>query len=34
MVPNPRFYDSHRQSTWLLTKTRMILGRMNSAQVP
>jgi monofunctional biosynthetic peptidoglycan transglycosylase len=34
MVPNPRFYDSHRRSTWLLTKTRIILGRMGAAQIP
>ncbi|MGH8638379.1 MAG: monofunctional biosynthetic peptidoglycan transglycosylase [Burkholderiales bacterium] len=34
MVPNPRFYDSHRRSSWLHTKTRIILGRMSSAQVP
>ena len=34
MVPNPRFYDSHRQSRWLVTKTRLILGRMGAAQVP
>lgn len=34
MVPNPRFYDSHRRSSWLHTKTRIILGRMGSAQVP
>jgi monofunctional glycosyltransferase len=34
MVPNPRFYDSHRQSRWLVTKTRLILGRMSAAQVP
>ena len=34
MVPNPRFYDRHRQSSWLVTKTRMILARMHAAQVP
>jgi monofunctional biosynthetic peptidoglycan transglycosylase len=34
MVPNPRFYDSHRQTRWLATKTRIILGRMAAAQVP
>ena len=34
MVPNPRFYDSNRRASWLLTKTRIILGRMGSAQVP
>jgi monofunctional biosynthetic peptidoglycan transglycosylase len=34
MVPNPRFYDGNRRASWLLTKTRIILGRMGSAQVP
>lgn len=34
MVPNPRYYDRHRQTRWLGVKTRMILGRMNAAQVP
>jgi monofunctional glycosyltransferase len=34
MVPNPRFYDRNRRASWLLTKTRIILGRMGSAQVP
>jgi monofunctional biosynthetic peptidoglycan transglycosylase len=34
MVPNPRFYDRHRRSSWLLTKTRIILGRMGGAQIP
>lgn len=34
MVPNPRFYDRHRQSTWLATKTQIILARMNAAQIP
>jgi monofunctional biosynthetic peptidoglycan transglycosylase len=34
MVPNPRYYDRHRQTRWLSTKTGMILGRMNAAQVP
>jgi monofunctional biosynthetic peptidoglycan transglycosylase len=34
MVPNPRYYDRHRQTRWLSTKPGMILGRMNAAQVP
>ena len=34
MVPNPRFYDRNRNAPWLATKTRLILGRMNAAQVP
>lgn len=34
MVPNPRFYDRHRNSAWLAKKTGIILGRMNSAQIP
>ncbi len=34
MVPNPRFYDRHRQTRWLNTKTRIIIGRMRAAQNP
>jgi len=34
MVPNPRYYDRHRDTRWLGTKTGLILGRMNAAQVP
>lgn len=34
MVPNPRYYDKHRNSGWLQRKTGIILGRMNSAQIP
>ncbi|RPI43700.1 MAG: monofunctional biosynthetic peptidoglycan transglycosylase [Betaproteobacteria bacterium] len=34
MVPNPRFYDRNRHAPWLATKTRLILGRMNAAQIP
>src|SRR3990172_3936265 len=29
MVPNPRYYDSHREARGLLRKTGIILGRMN-----
>ncbi|MBY0579700.1 MAG: monofunctional biosynthetic peptidoglycan transglycosylase [Burkholderiales bacterium] len=34
MVPNPRYYDKHRNSGGLARKTEIILGRMNSAQIP
>ena len=34
MVPNPRFYDRHRNAPWLAKKTGIILSRMNSAQIP
>ena len=34
MVPNPRFYDKHRNSRWLSNRTEILLDRMNSAQVP
>src|SRR5690606_15828049 len=34
MVPNPRFYDRHRQTRWLTTKTGIILRRMRVAQIP
>ncbi len=34
MVPNPRFYDRHRDTAWLERKTRIILARMPSAELP
>lgn len=34
MVPNPRYYDSHREARGLLRKTGIILQRMNSAEIP
>lgn len=34
MVPNPRYYDSHREARGLLHKTNIILGRMNDAEIP
>ena len=34
MVPNPRYYDRHRNSAWLSKKTGILLSRMNSAQIP
>jgi len=34
MVPNPRYYDTHREARCLLRKTGIILGRMNDAEIP
>ena len=34
MVPNPRYYDTHREARGLLRKTGIILGRMNDAEIP
>ncbi len=34
MVPNPRYYDKHREAHGLLRKTDIILGRMNDAEIP
>ncbi|HQR51263.1 MAG TPA: monofunctional biosynthetic peptidoglycan transglycosylase [Methylophilaceae bacterium] len=34
MVPNPRYYDSHRGARGLARKTGIILARMNYAEVP
>jgi len=34
MVPKPRYYDRNRDTSWLDTKTNLILQRMPSAQVP
>ncbi len=34
MVPNPRYYDKHREAKGLLRKTEIILGRMNDAEIP
>ncbi|MCE9633201.1 MAG: monofunctional biosynthetic peptidoglycan transglycosylase, partial [Methylophilales bacterium] len=34
MVPNPRFYDKHREARGLAKKTGIILARMNQAEVP
>jgi monofunctional biosynthetic peptidoglycan transglycosylase len=33
-VPNPRFYDRHRDSRWLARYSAIILARMPSAAVP
>ena len=34
MVPNPRFYDTHRGSAWLERKTGIILDRMGASEIP
>ena len=34
MLPNPRYYDSHRGSAYLVRRTGVILRRMGSAELP
>ncbi|MEO6976669.1 MAG: monofunctional biosynthetic peptidoglycan transglycosylase [Gallionella sp.] len=34
MVPNPRYYDRHRDAPGMLRKTEIILSRMNDAEIP
>jgi len=34
MLPNPRFFDKHRDSGYLLRRTGVILRRMGSAELP
>jgi monofunctional biosynthetic peptidoglycan transglycosylase len=34
MVPNPRYYDKHREAPGLLFKTDIILSRMPYAEIP
>ena len=34
MVPNPRYYDRHRQASGMLAKTLIILDRMPDAEIP
>lgn len=34
MLPNPRFYDRHRNSGYLARRTALILRRMGSAELP
>ncbi len=34
MVPNPRYYDRHRQAPGMLRKTIIILDRMPDAEIP
>jgi monofunctional biosynthetic peptidoglycan transglycosylase len=34
MLPNPRYYDGHRQSVYLSRRTGLILRRMGAAELP
>lgn len=34
MVPNPRYYDKHREAKGLLRKTDIILSRMDDVEIP
>ena len=34
MVPNPRYYDKHREAGGLMRKTGIIMVRMNSSEIP
>ena len=34
MLPKPRYFDSHRNSAYLMRRTSLILRRMGSADVP
>ncbi len=34
MVPDPRFYDRHRNTAWLARRTATILARMPAAELP
>jgi monofunctional biosynthetic peptidoglycan transglycosylase len=34
MLPNPRFYDRHRDTNYLARRTTVIMMRMNSAELP
>jgi len=34
MVPNPRYYDRHREARGMLAKTQIILERMPDAEIP
>jgi monofunctional biosynthetic peptidoglycan transglycosylase len=34
MLPNPRFYDRHRDTNYLARRTTLIMARMNSAELP
>ncbi|MEO7622621.1 MAG: monofunctional biosynthetic peptidoglycan transglycosylase [Gallionella sp.] len=34
MVPNPRYYDKHRDARGLLRKTDIIMTRMDDAEIP
>ncbi|RSZ56508.1 monofunctional biosynthetic peptidoglycan transglycosylase [Massilia atriviolacea] len=34
MLPNPRYYDKHRSSSYLARRTTLIVNRMSSADLP
>jgi monofunctional biosynthetic peptidoglycan transglycosylase len=34
MLPNPRYYDLHRDSSYLARRSGLILRRMGSAELP
>jgi monofunctional glycosyltransferase len=34
IVPNPRFYDAHRNSRWIARRVELLSYRMHSAQIP
>ena len=34
IVPNPRFYDRNRSTSWINRKTQVILARMPAAELP
>lgn len=34
MLPNPRYYDRHRDTRYLARRTSLIVSRMNSAELP
>ena len=34
MVPNPRYYDKHREAKGLLRKTDIIISRMDDVEIP
>ncbi|MDB5936909.1 MAG: monofunctional biosynthetic peptidoglycan transglycosylase [Massilia sp.] len=34
MLPNPRYYDRHRDTNYLARRTTLIMLRMNSAELP
>jgi len=34
MLPNPRFYDRHRDTNYLARRTNLIMNRMSSAELP
>ena len=34
MIPNPKYYERHQDASGLIERSRIILSRMNAAQVP